>query len=66
MNGTRLMVIRIVASAILSAMIIGLAAWMLVEGVEVPAVWWGLGGVAVTGVVGVDIISAYRQKERSQ
>ena len=62
-NGTRIMAIRIVASACLCAMIIGLAAWLLSLQVEVPAVWWGIGGVSVTGVVGADIITTYRAKE---
>jgi hypothetical protein len=58
------MCIRIIASAVLCAMIIGLAAWLLALRIEVPAVWWGIGGVAVTGVVGADIITTYRAKEQ--
>ena len=61
-NGTRLLVIRILSSAILCAMIIGLAAWLISLGLAIPAPWWVIGGLAIGGVVGADIITTYFAK----
>jgi len=61
-NGNRLLLIRILASAVLCAMIITLAAWLLSRGCDIPAPWWVIGGLAIGGVVGADIITTYFTK----
>lgn len=61
-NGTRLLMTRILASAILCAMIIALAAWLISQGNDIPAPWWVIGGLAIGGVVGADIITTYLAK----
>ncbi len=61
-NGTRLLVIRILSSAVLCAMIISLAAFLISRGKDIPAPWWVIGGLAIGGVVGADIITSYFSK----
>jgi len=43
-------------------MIIMLAAYLIHMGHEIPTPWWVIGGLAIGGVVGADIITTYFSK----
>lgn len=61
-NGNRILIIRILTSGTLCGLVIGLAAWLIHAGFEIPAPWWGIGGLAIGGVVGADVITTYFAK----
>jgi hypothetical protein len=61
-NGNRILMVRITISGLLCAMVIGLAGWLIHAGYEIPAPWWVLGGLAIGGVVGADVITTYFAK----
>lgn len=61
-NGNRILTIRIITSGFLCALVIGLAAWLIHAGYQIPAPWWVIGGLAIGGVVGADVITTYFAK----
>ena len=61
-NGNRILVIRIITSGLLCALVIALAAWLIRSGFDIPAPWWVIGGLAIGGVVGADVITTYFAK----
>lgn len=61
-NGNRILVIRIISSGLICAMIVGLAAYLISLGKDIPAPWWVIGGLAIGGVVGADVITTYFAK----
>lgn len=59
LNGNRLLIIRIVTSGMICSLVIGLAAYLIEHGHDIPAPWWVIGGLAIAGVVGTDVITSY-------
>ena len=64
-NGNRILVIRIITSGLLCALVIALAAWLIHSGHSIPAPWWVIGGLAISGVVGADVVTTYFAKGAS-
>ena len=57
-NGQRIIVLRIIASAVISLTTICGATWLMDRGVDIPTAFWIISTLAVGGVAGADIITA--------
>jgi len=57
-NGNRIIVLRILASTVISLAALICAAWLMEKGIELPSAFWMIAVLAVGGVAGADIVTA--------
>jgi hypothetical protein len=58
MQNGNLTSIRVFASAVIGILGITGAWWLLLQGTDVPKEYFALCGLAITGVVGVDVVAS--------
>ncbi len=58
-------IIQAVARGVIGAVVIGGSIYMLSTGVTIPTEWWGLAGIIVGGLFGVEAIAkVFRAKSQ--
>lgn len=57
-NGQRIIVLRVLASSLISLTAILAATWLMEKGILIPTAFWIIATLAVGGVAGADVVTA--------
>lgn len=60
-NGNVISIIRIVLCAMICLASLGLGAWLMTRGIELPVAWWGIAAIGIGGVAGADVLEIIRR-----